>query len=81
MKSYYIAVNLLVTMNELLNISNMGELTDGLLAYYYKKYSRYSAFKKEIIAFRDKCDNDIICNAGRHAKRHAKEQLCDKEQF
>ena len=56
-ESYYIAVNLLVTMNELLNISNMGELTDGLLAYYYKKYSRYSAFKKEIIAFRDKCDN------------------------
>ncbi|KJS46195.1 hypothetical protein [Desulfosporosinus sp. BICA1-9] len=56
-ESYYIAANLLVTMNELLNISNMGELTDGLLAYYYKKYSRYSAFKKEIIAFRDKCEN------------------------
>jgi len=43
-ESYYIAANLLVTMNELMNISNSGELTDGLLAYYYKKYSRYSAF-------------------------------------
>lgn len=55
-ESYYIAANLLVTMNELMNISDTGEVTDYLLAYYYKKYSRYSAFKKEIIAFRDKCD-------------------------
>ena len=55
-ESYYIAANLLVTMNELMNISNSGEVTDVMLAYYYKKYSRYSAFKKEIIAFRDKCD-------------------------
>jgi len=55
-ESYYIAANLLVTMNELMNISNSGEVTDVMLAYYYKKYSRYSAFKKEIKAFRDKCD-------------------------
>ena len=55
-ESYYIAANLLVTMNELMNISNSGEVTDVMLAYYYKKYSRYLAFKKEIIAFRDKCD-------------------------
>ena len=54
--SYFIAVNLLVTMNELINISSEDELTDGLLAYYYKKYSKHSAFIKEIIRFRDKCD-------------------------
>ncbi|HZK85227.1 MAG TPA: hypothetical protein VFC58_11220 [Desulfosporosinus sp.] len=55
-ESYYIAANLLVIMNEFVNISDSGEVTDYLLAYYNKKYSRYSAFKKQIIEFRDKCD-------------------------